>query len=521
MRLTRRAASARAQTGVVVLAVAVATAGCFGSERDSSSIKEPPPAQASLPAPPVPSGLERFYSQRLSWRGCGGEFQCTELTVPVDYGRPAGPTIRLSVVRLATGDDDTRVGSLIVNPGGPGGSGVQYARAARAVITSAARDAFDVVGFDPRGVGASAPVECLDDQQTDELVAADPTPDTAGEVTATVRLLRQLGERCRQRGGALLPHVDTRSAARDIDVLRAALGDRRLFYLGKSYGTFLGATYADLFPRNVGRMVLDGALDPALSNDEVSIGQGRGFEQATRAFVTDCARQASCPLGSDVTRGMRRLQDLIESMDQSPLRTSDPRRPLTEGLGSLGVAVAMYDEGYWPTLRTALDTALGGDGSALLELSDVYTERGSDGRYRSNQNVAILAVNCLDRPDTGGLRGVERSIARFDRASPTWGRYLAWSQLPCAYWPVKMKTKPARITAEGTPPIVVIGTTRDPATPYQWAQGLADQLSQARLVTYDGDGHTAYMRGSRCVDRAVDAYLLRGTPPEDGLRCDS
>jgi pimeloyl-ACP methyl ester carboxylesterase len=506
----------------VVSAVAALAllAGCSGSGRSStSSTDQPPKPQASLSAPPVPAGLEKFYAQRLTWVGCGGEFQCSRLTVPVDYAKPGGPTIRLALVRLRAGEEDNRVGSLVVNPGGPGGSGVEYARAAKTVITKAALRAFDLVGFDPRGVGDSAPLRCLSDQQTDQLLAADPTPDDDAEARASVALLRQLAQRCRAGGGDLLAHVDTVSAARDLDVLRSALGDRRLQYLGKSYGTFLGATYAELFPRNVGRMVLDGALDPTLSSDQVNLGQAQGFEQATRAFVADCTRQETCPLGSDVERGLQRLRDLVTGLDRRPLPTGDAARPLTEGLGSLGVAVAMYDQGYWPTLRAALDAALGGDGAALLTLSDAYSARADDGTYASNQNTVIYAVNCLDRPDDGGLAAIQKALPRYREAAPTWGDFLAWSQLPCAYWPVKGGAEPSSVRAEGSPPIVVVGTTGDPATPYRWAQGLAGQLADGHLVTYEGDGHTAYMRGSRCVDKAVDAYLLRGTVPQDGLRC--
>jgi pimeloyl-ACP methyl ester carboxylesterase len=468
----------------------------------------------------VPAGLGDFYAQKLSWTGCGGSFQCSRLTVPVDYAAPDGATIQLALIRLPAGKPGQRLGSLVINPGGPGGSGIDYTRAARAVISDAARRNFDVVGFDPRGVGESAPLKCLTDAQTDQLLAADPTPDDADEVTSTVALFRQLGQRCQAGGGALLGHVDTVEAARDIDVLRAALGDPRLFYLGKSYGTFLGATYAELFPHNVGRMVLDGAIDPSLSADEVNIGQARGFEQATRAFVADCVQAESCPLGSDVDGGMKRLRGLLSSLDARPLPTGDASRPLTEGWGSLGIAVAMYDQGYWPVLRQALDQAFGGNGAGLLRLADAYADRSDNGTYSSNQNTVIYAVNCLDRPDDGGLAGVRGSLQRYEKAAPTWGAFLAWSQLPCAYWPVKSHNAPQRLSAVGSPPIVVVGTTRDPATPYEWAKGLAGQLSDGHLVTYEGDGHTAYMRGSRCVDRAVDAYLLRGTVPADGLTCD-
>jgi pimeloyl-ACP methyl ester carboxylesterase len=503
-----------------VLAVAAA-AGCsaLGSGDDEASL---PPSRSISPAP-VPPDLSSFYDQKLTWSGCGGDFQCSRLTVPVDYEKPDGQTLQLALIRLPATDADDRIGSLVINPGGPGGSGIDYARAARAVISERVREYYDIVGFDPRGVGESDPVQCLTDSQIDTLMASDPTPDDTAEARHAVELYQGLAAGCDQRSGTLLAHVGTKDAARDMDVMRAALGDPRLYYLGKSYGTFLGATYAEEFPKNVGRMVLDGAIDPALDSEAVDLGQAKGFEQATRAFVADCVKGSGCPLGSDLERGMQRLRELLARLDSSPLPTADPHRPLTEGLGSLGIAVAMYDEGYWPTLRAALSQALGGDGSALLQLSDVYTDRDSSGHYGSNQNVVIYAVNCLDRPYRGGgdpVAEAEKDVTTFSKQAPTWGAFLAWSELPCAYWPVKSDNEPAPITAEGSAPIVVVGTTRDPATPYAWAQGLAKELSNGHLLTYEGDGHTAYRRGSRCIDKAIDAYLLRGDVPEDGARCE-
>lgn len=516
--------SPRARGGVAltcaVLAVISVLAGCsFGGAGDDE-VSAPPSASVS-PAP-VPADLTSFYSQKLRWSGCGGDFQCSKLTVPVNYDQPDGTRLQLALIRLPASDQRDRVGSLVINPGGPGGSGITYARAARSVISERVREHYDVVGFDPRGVGESDPVQCLTDEQTDTLLASDPTPDDDAEVARTVELFKGLASGCEKRSGELLAHVGTKDAARDMDVLRAALGDQRLYYLGKSYGTFLGATYAEEFPANVGRMVLDGAIDPALSSEEVDLGQAEGFEQATRAFVSDCVKGRDCPLGSNLDRGMEKLRRLLHQLDASPLPTADANRPLTEGLGSLGVAVAMYDEGYWPTLRAALSQAFGGDGSALLQLSDIYTDRNGQGHYTSNQNTVIYAVNCLDRPYRGDdpVAEAERDAATFSRQAPTWGAFLAWSELPCAYWPVKPDAKPGPIRAQGSGPIVVVGTTRDPATPYAWAQGLAKELANGHLVTYEGDGHTAYRRGSRCIDKAIDAYLLRADVPKDGLRCD-
>ncbi|GAA4361982.1 alpha/beta hydrolase [Angustibacter luteus] len=467
----------------------------------------------------MPDALSTYYDQKLSWTDCGDGYQCSKLTVPVDYADPSGATIPLSVIKLPAGKPKQRLGSLVVNPGGPGASGVDYARRASTSISAATRRAYDVVGFDPRGVATSDPLECLTDAQTDTFIGQDPTPDTPAEVSRMTAIGKGMGLGCQRADPALVGHVDTVSAARDMDVLRAALGDKRLFYLGKSYGTYLGATYADLFPTNIGRMVLDGAIDPRLSAREIDLGQAKGFEQATRAFVADCVDRSGCPLGSDVGRGMQRIQGLLASLDAKPLPSGDPSRPLTEGWGSYGIALGMYDKGFWPSLREALDQAFSRDGRGLMQLADMYADRQPDGTYAGNGTPALYAVNCLDRPVGDGAADVKAELPTFQRAAPTWGGLLAWGELPCTSWPLPATGKPHAVTAPGSPPIVVVGTTRDPATPYPWAQGLAEQLSDGHLITYRGDGHTAYMRGSRCVDKAVDAYLLRGTKPKDGLTC--
>ena len=522
--------SSRSGRVLAALCAAMMLAACNGTDQTADDApSSTAPGAAATPASPsstTPSattsaatteGLDAFYGQKLSWTTCG-KFECSNLTVPVDYDKPTGATIKLALLRVQAEGD--RKASLVINPGGPGGSGVEYAQSARDVISDDVREQYDVVGFDPRGVGKSAPLKCLTDAQTDALVAADPTPDDDAEVAANVKLLQQLAARCKAGGGALLAHVSTREAARDMDVLRAALGDKKLHYLGKSYGTYLGATYAELFPANVGHLVLDGALDPALTSKEVSLGQAKGFEQATRAFVQDCDGEESCPLGSTVDGGMQRLRDLLSQLDRQPLPTGDAKRPLTEGLGSLGIAVAMYDEGAWPILRDALAAAFRGDGSVLLRLADAYTSRTENGSYPNNQNTVIYAVNCLDRPGPDGTPAdVQRTVAEFAKQAPTWGPFLAWSELPCDYWPVDGSGEARSIKAAGSGPIVVVGTTRDPATPYEWAVNLSKQLEDGRLVTYDGDGHTAYRRGNQCVDKAVDEYLLDDKAPKDGLRC--
>jgi pimeloyl-ACP methyl ester carboxylesterase len=501
--------------------------GCFAGDQpqaDGDGTSSPPPSPSGSRTAggsdrSARSDLDRFYDQEPDWRDCRQRFECATVEVPLDYADPGGEVIELAVNRLPASEQDDRIGSLLLNPGGPGSSGLDYARSADRVVSADLRRRFDVVGFDPRGVGESSPIDCLTDEQTDTLVAADGSPDSPAEVTRLADLSRQLGQRCAQRSPDLVEHVGTRDAARDLDVLRAVLGDERLSYLGKSYGTYLGATYAGLFPDRVGVMVLDGALDPSTTSTEIAQEQAVGFEQALAAFVSDCLGLADCPLSGDLERGLTQVDRLLARIDREPL-TGQDGRPVTEGLAVLGLAAALYDEGSgWPVLRLALTQARRGDGQTLLALADFYLDRRPDGTYATNSNEAIYAVNCLDRPAGGGVEEAQDDADLFARAAPRFGRYLAWSGLPCATWPAPPQGDPERIEAAGAAPILVVGTTRDPATPYQWAESLARQLESGRLLTFDGDGHTAYRRGSDCIDAAVDRYLLGGGLPAEGTTC--
>jgi hypothetical protein len=267
-------------------------------------------------------------------------------------------------------------------------------------------------------------------------------------------------------------------------------------------------------------MVLDGAIDPRVSGEEMGLAQAKGFEQALQAFTADCVQQSSCPIGPSVEEGLADVSRLLDSVDAQPLR-SNSGREVTQSLALLGIVTALYDRANgWPVLRDALTAAQNGDGSILLFLADLYADRDESGHYRTNSMEAIYAVNCLDRPDHNGPTQIEKIEPNFVAASPHFGEYLAWSNLPCRYWPVSTGEGPQAITAAGAAPILVVGTTRDPATPYEWAIGLADQLESGVLLTYNGDGHTAYFQGSECVDQVVDAYLIDGKVPEDGVKCD-
>ncbi|MCX4763892.1 alpha/beta hydrolase [Streptomyces sp. NBC_01275] len=515
----------RSRTGVTLLSLAAllvsaCSAGCSTGSEGAASV-----ALAALPKA-TPSALSSYYGQKLNWHSCGVPgFQCATMKAPLDYAHPEAGDIRLAVSRKKATGPGKRLGSLLVNPGGPGGSAVGYLQQYAGIgYPAAVRARYDMVAVDPRGVARSEPVECLDGRKMDAYTQTDVTPDDRRETGELVDAYKGFAESCGAQAPKLLRHVSTVEAARDMDVLRAVLGDAKLTYVGASYGTFLGATYAGLFPERVGRLVLDGAMDPSLPARRLNLDQTAGFETAFQSFAKDCVRQADCPLGAKGTTPAQvgeHLKAFFRKLDAHPIPTGDPDgRKLGEALATTGVIAAMYDESSWEQLREALTSAIkDNDGAGLLVLSDSYYEREADGRY-ANLMSANAAVNCLDLPAAFSTPDqVSAAVPAFEKASPVFGEGLAWASLNCAYWPVKPTGEPHRIEAKGAAPIVVVGTTRDPATPYRWAQSLSRQLTSARLLTYEGDGHTAYGRGSACIDSAIDAYLLHGTPPAKGKRC--
>ncbi|MGV9253004.1 alpha/beta hydrolase [Streptomyces sp. NPDC003697] len=512
--------------GVLLAAVALLVSAC--STGSTASDHTTPAAEAVLAALPraTPSGLTRYYEQKLAWRGCGVPgFECATLKAPLDYARPTAGEVKLAVARKKATGPGKRLGSLLVNPGGPGGSAIGYSQQYAGVgYPAEVRARYDMVAIDPRGVARSEPVECLSDRAMDRYSQTDITPDDAKETGALVDAYRRFAEGCGADAPKLLRHVSTAEAARDMDILRAVLGDRRLNYVGASYGTFLGATYAGLYPDRVGRIVLDGAMDPTLSSLQMNLDQTAGFETAFQSFARDCVRQSDCPLGgkgATPAQVAARLQQFFRKLDAHSIPTGDADgRRLTESLATTGVIAAMYDQAAWPQLRDALTTAMrDNNGAGLLILSDSYYERDAEGHY-SNLMYANAAVNCIDLPPAfTGPEQTRQALPAFRKASPVFGEGLAWASLNCAYWPVKPTGRPHRITARGAAPILVVGTTRDPATPYRWAQSLSRQLASAHLLTYAGDGHTAYGRGSECIDSAINDYLLHGNPPARGKRC--
>ncbi|WP_210503445.1 alpha/beta hydrolase [Nocardioides xinjiangensis] len=495
-----------------------------GGGRDAADTSDAPPTPSPTTPPPAavteapdPS-LADFYSQRIDWQPCERDEaqDCGFLTVPVDYADPAGDTIELALLRVPA--SGSRVGSLVVNPGGPGAPGTSYAALGRQVFREPLLDAFDVVGFDPRGVGRSAPVDCLSDAELDAYLAGDPTPDTPAEQADHREAVLSFGEQCAEGSGPVVGHVTTTEAARDMDVLRSALGEEQLAYFGASYGTKLGATYAELFPERVGRFVLDGAVDVSLDARQLALEQATGFETALRAYVQNCLDSTdNCFLGDTVDEGMATISGLLEEIEQQPLPAGE--RELTVGNAFYGIITPLYNRDYWFLLSTALASALEGKGSALMNLADAYASRNPDGSYADNSVEANYAINCLDDPTSVPFAEVPSLFPAFEEASPTFGRVFAWGMTGCRGIEVTSREEPLTIRGEGAAPILVLGTSRDPATPLRWAVALAEQLESGVLVERDGDGHTAYNADNACIDTVVEDYLIDGVVPDDGTTC--
>lgn len=489
----------------VATALALAAAGCNGDEDTAS-----PSA--------VPAGLESFYEQKPSWKDCEDGFECTTVEVPLDYSKPSGDKLGISVIRLPAQDSSDRIGSLLTNPGGPGGSGVDFVRQVGRAFGADLRNRFDIVGFDPRGVAGSDPVRCNTGAQLDDFFSTDASPDDEQETRALGTEGEEFAQNCETKAADKLPHVGTVNAARDMDVLRAALGDDKLTYYGASYGTYLGAFYAEQFPKNVRALVLDGAVDPTLSSTELLIEQAKGFETALRAFAEDCVANG-CPFGDSADAVVTRIGDLLDDIDKKPLTSTRDDREVTESLAVMGIARSLYVKEYWPVLRQALTKAINdSDGTILLGLADEMVDRKADGTY-SNQTDANMAVNCVDKPTPQNLAAYGKAAAEAEKSAPRFGPFVVWGGVPCVYWPTQSAPEPKPLTANGADPILVVGTTRDPATPYKWSENLADQLSSGVLLTFEGDGHTAYLQGNACITNAVDDYLVTTDPPKNGTTC--
>ena len=470
----------------------------------------------------VAADLESYYTQELHWTGCGQNLQCTTAEAPLDWSDPQRDTIDLALIRQPA-TDGTPLGSLLVNPGGPGGSGYDFIRDNVDYATSARlQGSFDIVGFDPRGVNHSSAVDCYDDPEDFDAYLFDLLPGEYGSdewIAAYEAANAQFGADCAKYTGELLGFVDTVSAARDLDLLRAVLGDKKLNYLGYSYGTLLGATYADLYPTKTGRLVLDGALDPSTTNFDVSATQAEGFESALEAFLENCFDYEDCPFDDGVAAAMTEIRELLDRLNASPLRNEDGRQ-LGSSTMTIAIITPLYNQQSWPALRDLFNEVKQGTADLAFRIADVYCDRDSDGEYSTNATEAFLAINCLDYPSDASLELMREEEAELIERAPVLGQQLAYGGASCAGWPHEATRVRGPITASGSSEILVVGTSNDPATPYVWAKALAAQLENGHLVSYEGEGHTAYNKeGADCVTNVVDDYFINGTVPSVDPKC--
>ncbi|MGS0687299.1 alpha/beta hydrolase [Nakamurella sp. GG22] len=499
------------------------------------------PSAADTPAA-VPAGLERYYGQQLDWGSCAelatseetkfyraASLQCADLTVPLVYDEPDGETISVKVLRKPATDQAQRIGSVITNPGGPGGSGVEFAgQLAGSKPAAQLNKRFDFVGFDPRGVAYSTPeIRCQTDEQRDAARAKTPRTRTQAEVDAADANAKKLAEGCVALSGTehgidgakLLANIGTRDVVKDLDVLRAAVGDEKLTYIGWSYGTSIGTAYAEQFPENVRAMILDGAIDPKADPGARDIGQAEGFQKAFEDFAAWCADQESCALGTNPEGATEAYQELVRPLLDEPRQLADGR-VLSFGDANTGSLQALYSQSLWETLSTALQDLSNGDGALLMALADFYNGRAADGSYTNLQD-AFGAIQCIDGSRLLDPAQAQVIAEKYAAAAPFFGSGDPPRAIkdPCAFWPVPPTSEPHLPDIKGLPKVLVISTTKDPATPYQEGVNLAKALD-ASLLTVEGTNHTAYLGiDSSCVDDIGTAYLTTLELPADGATC--
>ncbi|WP_405938716.1 alpha/beta hydrolase [Streptomyces sp. NBC_00726] len=531
----RTSPALRAAALAATVTVLLPLAGCAdGGDKETAE----PTSQARAANAATGSPSSGLAAQKLTWKKCpapsqaqgggkppsplpgGANWECASMKAPLDYAKPDGDTIELALIRAKAISPKKRIGSLIFNFGGPGGSGVATLPAFGTAYDKL-RTRYDLVSFDPRGVGNSDGVECETDKQLDARYQEDGTPDDAAEEKAFVQDTKRFAAACEKRSGEQLPYVGTTNAARDMDLMRQVLGDDKLYYFGISYGTELGGVYAHLFPKKVGRAVLDAVVDPTENAEESSLSQAKGFQLALENFTKDCAdRGDACKLpGSDAKEIEKGIASLLDQLEEKPIKGIGARK-LTETQATTGIAAALYSKETWPLLEQGVDEADGGNGSLLLALADSLNGRSDDGRY-DNSAAAYSAISCADSRERFTLEQTKAKLPEFRDASAVFGNYLGWGLMGCTDWPVEGTWKTPDVSAPGSAPILVIGNTGDPATPYEGAQAMADELGEdvGVRMTYKGQGHGAYNSGDACVQKAVGGYLLDGKAPEAGTVC--
>jgi pimeloyl-ACP methyl ester carboxylesterase len=526
-----RTTPTRTRTTSILIAALAATTIVGPATSNASAPSAPAPSAPASPAPvePAPAtdpAAAPPVEVTLDWQDCDDGFQCATLTVPLDYAVPDGGTIDLSLIRKPATNPDARIGSLLTNPGGPGGSGVDFARSAAAAdgFFAPLNERFDIVSWDPRGTKASSPIDCLSDEDLDAAnSSAEAFPDPSDRDTVLGASRAYIDGCVANAGEDLLAAVSTENTARDMDLIRAGLGEEQISYLGFSYGTYLGATYASLFPDRLRAFVLDGAVDPRsyartpiISNLE----QARGFEVAIDRFFGNCAAEPCQFQG-----GKDAWHALADQLEATPLTTGgDPTRPVTGASVVNATLIVLYVRQLWPLLDQALADAAAGDGALLQALSDAALGRNPDGTYDAGSG-AFPAITAIDQSYPSNIAFQDLLYYAYQAVSPSFGASTFWASIAGGYsafeWPVEADAKfsgPFR-NDPGNLPIVVVGTTFDPATPYSGSVAMTRQLRNATLLTMDGDGHTAYGGNSTCIDETIDAYFVDLVVPAPGARC--
>jgi pimeloyl-ACP methyl ester carboxylesterase len=453
--------------------------------------------------------LNDYNSQKLDWQNCYGEFECSSFKVPVDYDDMSKENFVLKVLRHNALDQQDKLGSIVVNPGGPGGSAVHYAFNAKYVVSDALLEKYDIVGFDSRGINNSEEIRCLSDSEEDNFLNADGSDGTAESVASLIAISKDFAAKCAKSAGEKLGHLSTLEAAKDMEILRNLLNEKKLNYLGKSYGTYLGTLYASLFPNSVGRMVLDGAVDPSASLREQQLTQAIGFDGALNNYL---ASQNKFTLAD--------IQALLLKSKTDPMEDATGREA-TQSLVITAIAQTLYDpnEG-WRELSKLLNQAINDeDPTAIFELADFYNNRDESGSYYSNQNDISIMITCLDWEDSRTVEQMRSDREVFVKAAPIFGRYLYFAGLSCKYWKAKPQLPKTQLSEINTSPIIIIGVTGDPATPYKWSQELNKVFPNSKLLTLKGEGHTGHNQGNECVDSAVDSYYLTGKIRQSALIC--
>jgi pimeloyl-ACP methyl ester carboxylesterase len=506
--IARRTALVVAAVGVLLLS------GCTVSLFPSIARTSTPTGER------VPAAVAPYYHQSLAWKDCGKNQQCATATAPMNWEKPSKATdISLALTRAsATG---TRLGSLFVNPGGPGASGFDFVHDdLNYAVSKTLRKSYDVIGWDPRGVGRSTAVTCYDDRKLDEFIygAAKNPVNSPAWVAEVTEQSKDFAASCLKNTGSVLDFVDTQSTVRDLDMLRAVVGDTKLNYLGYSYGSDIGMYYTDRFPRKVGRVVLDGSTDSTLSIFDISLTQSIAFEKALKAYLVDCPSTKKCPFPGSVDDSLAKISALYDRLTVTPINAPDGR-VLDQNLLDTAINSALYDQSSWPYLSDMFNEIRKGTTDTAFLLADSYNGRNSDGTYKDNSLEAFIAIGCLDYPTQTDPAVIASESAQLVEAAPTLTRPSVIGDVTCENWPFRNRAAPPVVTGAGASPLLILSSTGDPATPYQWGVALSKQLESARLVTRRGEGHTAYNRGIPCIDTTVDRYFVSGTVPKKDPEC--